>query len=107
MSSKDTLPKSSRPATIRVKLRVFGELATVLGHNRTVELDQETAIIVLTNKIAEDAGLARKGYLGKYKVGGEDLAILVNGKNICLLDGTKTTLHDGDEVVILPPTAGG
>lgn len=82
-------------------------MASVLGRNHTVELDQETVIAVLANKIAEKAGLPRKGYLGKYKVGGEDLAILVNGKNIRLLDGIETALHDGDEVVILPPTAGG
>jgi molybdopterin converting factor small subunit len=33
--------------------------------------------------------------------------VLVNGKSIDLLDGTATLLRDGDEVVIMQPTAGG
>lgn len=61
----------------------------------------------LTNRIANEAGLKRQGYLGRYKVGGSELAILVNGRNIDLLDGVGTVLEDGDEVVILPPSAGG
>jgi molybdopterin converting factor small subunit len=40
-------------------------------------------------------------------VGGGDLAILVNGRNVELLDGLMTALRDGDEVVILVPTSGG
>jgi molybdopterin converting factor small subunit len=40
-------------------------------------------------------------------VGGKDLAMLVNGKNIDMLDGPGTKLKDGDEVVVMQPTAGG
>ncbi|MDH5201545.1 MAG: MoaD/ThiS family protein [Candidatus Bathyarchaeota archaeon] len=40
-------------------------------------------------------------------MGGGDLAILVNGRNIELLGGVETPLRDGDEVVILVPTSGG
>jgi molybdopterin converting factor small subunit len=64
-------------------------------------------VSTLTTHMARKAGLKRQSYLGKYKVGGGDLAILVNGRNIALLDGVKTALWDGDEVVLLPPTAGG
>lgn len=36
-----------------------------------------------------------------------DVSIMVNGKPISLLRGTKTPLGDGDVVAIFPPVAGG
>jgi len=92
---------------MKVNVRVFGNLATVLGHKQITELDQDATVLTLTNSMAQRAGLKRQGYLGNYKVGGDDLAVLVNGRNIRLLNGVETPLHDGDEVIILPPTAGG
>jgi molybdopterin converting factor small subunit len=40
-------------------------------------------------------------------VGGADLAIMVNGKNIALLDGVETKLFDEADVVIMPFVVGG
>jgi len=92
---------------MNISVRVFGNLAGTLGRKHTLELDQGATVAILTNRLAQKAGQKRRGYLGDYKVGGEDLAILLNGRNIQLLSGVETELHDGDEVVILPPTAGG
>ncbi|UCH58014.1 MAG: MoaD family protein [Candidatus Bathyarchaeota archaeon] len=92
---------------MKVNVRVFGEPVQMIGKRHTLELAEGATIITLTNKLAEKAGLKRRGYFGEYKVGGGDLAILVNGRNIELLDGVKTALRDGDEVVILIPTTGG
>ncbi len=92
---------------MNVHVRIFGDLAGILGRKHIMELDQGATVAALTNRIAERAGLKRQGYLGNYKVGGDDLAVLVNGRNIHLLNGVETPLHDGDEVVILPPAAGG
>lgn len=92
---------------MRVSVRVFGDLVATIGRKHTIELDQGATVATLANRIAEKAGLRRGGYLGNHEVGGEDLAILVNGRNIRLMKGVETLLYDGDEVVILPPTAGG
>jgi MoaD family protein len=92
---------------MKINVRIFGDLTTILGHRHVVELDEGSTISILANRIAEKHGTTRQGYLGRYKVGGSDLAVLVNGRNIHLLDGSDTVLHDGDEVVILPPAAGG
>jgi len=92
---------------MKVSIRVFGNLVTILGRKQVIELNEGGTVGALSNRLAESAGLRRQGYLGNYKVGGDDLAILVNGRNIHLLDGVETVLKDGDEVVILPPTAGG
>jgi molybdopterin converting factor small subunit len=69
--------------------------------------DEKTTIRTLTKDIAKKAGQSREGYLGEFKIGGTDLAIMVNGKNITLLDGLNTLLKDGDDVVIMPFVVGG
>jgi molybdopterin converting factor small subunit len=92
---------------MRVSVRVFGDLVPILGRRHSLELDEGATVGVLAGRIAESAGLRRHGYLGHYRVSGGDLAILVNGRNIDLLEGPGTVLRDGDEVVILPPAAGG
>lgn len=90
-----------------INVRVFGELVPVLGRHHVLELEEKATINTLTKRIAGIAGIKRRGFLGNYRVGQGDLAILINGRNIDLLEGVATVLHDGDEVVILPPAAGG
>jgi molybdopterin synthase sulfur carrier subunit len=92
---------------MRVTVRVFGELVQILGKRQVHELEEGSTVGYLSNLIANNAGLKRRGYLGNFKVSGGDLAVLVNGKSIQLLRGIETKLSDGDEVVFLPPAAGG
>jgi MoaD family protein len=92
---------------MKVTVRVFGELVQILGKRYVLELEEGATVGRLSNLLAQNAGIKRRGYLGNFKVTGGDLAVLVNGKSIQLLEGVGTTLHDGDEVVILPPAAGG
>ena len=88
-------------------MRVFGDLTAILGKKHILELDEGSTVLSLTNRMAKEHGLKRQGYLGNYRVGGDDLAVLVNGRNIRLLDGPETVLHEGDEVVVFQPVAGG
>jgi molybdopterin converting factor small subunit len=70
-------------------------------------LEEGARVSDLTREIAIRSGQRRRGYLGRYRVGGADLAILVNGRNIDLLMGIETILKDGDDVVILIQNMGG
>jgi len=92
---------------MKVNVRIFGEVATTVGRKHTLELQEDSTVLTLTNIIQEKAGMTRRGYLGEFKVGGPDLAIIVNGKNIALLEGVKTALSDEDDVVIMPFVMGG
>ncbi len=92
---------------MKVTVRVFGELVKILGKRHVLELEEGATVGYLSNLMAQNAGIKRRGYLGNFKVTGGDLAVLVNGKSIQLLEGVGTTLHDGDEVIFLPPAAGG
>ena len=92
---------------MKVKVRLFGDVAEKVGSKHKIELEEDSTIISLTNQIQRETGYSRGGYIGNFKVGGPDLAIMVNGKNIQLLDGIKTKLCDDDDVVIMPFVVGG
>jgi molybdopterin converting factor small subunit len=92
---------------MKIKVRLFGDVAEQVGSKYIVELDESATVISLTNKIQREKGNSRGGYLGDFKVGGPDLAIMVNGKNITLLDGVNSRLYDDDDVVIMPFVVGG
>ena len=91
---------------MKVTVRVFGDISAIIGRRHEVELADGATITTIASKIGDQTGQSQ-GYLGEFRVGGKDLAILVNGKSIDMMDGTKTKLRDGDEVVIMQPTAGG
>lgn len=82
-------------------------MVPILGRRHELELEEGSTVGHLSNVVAQRAGLKRPGYLGKFKVAGGDLAVLVNGRSIQLLEGVGTTVRDGDEVIFLPPAAGG
>ena len=92
---------------MKVKVRLFGDVAEIVGSKYIVELDESSTVLSLTNKIQRMSGNTRSGYLGGFKVGGPDLAVMVNGKNIMLLEGVNTRLCDEDDVVIMPFVVGG
>jgi len=92
---------------MKVKVRLFGDVSEQVGSKHNIELDDNSTVLSLTNQIQRNSRHSRGGYLGEFKVGGPDLAIMVNGKNIELLDGVQTKLCDDDDVVIMPFVVGG
>lgn len=91
---------------MKILVRVFGDVSQLIGKRHEVDVPEGSTVSTVTNKVGEKTG-QRMGYLGEFRVGGNDLAVLVNGKNIDMIDGPATKLRDGDEVVVMQPTAGG
>ena len=91
---------------MKVKVRAFGDLVAVIGKEITAELKENATIEDLISKLAEKSGTTKKGYIGPYDLAKQDLAVLINGRNINTLKG-KVSLKNGDVVVILPPFIGG
>jgi sulfur-carrier protein len=91
---------------MKITVRVFGDVSQIIGKRHEIDVPDGSTVTTVTNRVGEKSG-QRMGYLGEFTVGGKDLAILVNGKNIDMLNGPATRLSDGDEIVIMQPTAGG
>lgn len=100
--------RSPYRSTMKVRVRIFGDLAAATaGRKHFVELAEGATVQALIKILQRKSGQTRKAYLGEFKVGGPDLAIIVNGRNIALLDGMHTVLSDEDDVVIMPFISGG
>ena len=91
---------------MKINVRVFGDISEVIGKKHDLDLEKGTTVAAAAEKVSELSG-QKRGYLGDFPIGGKDIALLVNGKNIELGEGLGTVLHDGDELVIFQPTVGG
>ncbi|MCD6264187.1 MoaD/ThiS family protein [Candidatus Bathyarchaeota archaeon] len=90
---------------MRVRVVAFGELAQILGKEQLLNLPEGSDLSALLSLLTERSG-SERGYLGRYRVA-EEVAILLNGRNIHLLEGMRTRIRDGDTVYLLLPFAGG
>jgi MoaD family protein len=91
---------------MRINVRVFGEISDDIGKKHVQDLEDGVTVGVLLERLSKVTG-QRNGYLGEFKIGATDIAVLLNGKNVELIDGLATKLKNEDEIVILQPTAGG
>ena len=92
---------------MKITVRVFGDLVKVIGNKLSLQLEEDSNVGSLVKAITQRVGQKRQGYLGDFKVGGGEMVILVNGRNIELADGVETVLNEGDDIVFLIPTMGG
>ncbi|KYH42770.1 MAG: MoaD family protein [Candidatus Bathyarchaeota archaeon B63] len=92
---------------MRVKVRVMGRLTDLLGSELDVELSSDAKIRDLIAKLKEKAPMLDEEALTRYVRDEPELTILLNGKNIHMLEALRTPLKDGDIVVLLPPVVGG
>ncbi len=90
---------------MRIRVISHGELTEILGKELDVHLPDGNSVSDLLHILEQKSG-SIKGQLGDFKVA-EDIAILLNGKNIYLQDGFDTRLNEGDTINLLLPFAGG
>ena len=90
---------------MRVRVVSFGELTEILGKELLVKLAEGSDLDALLSLLGERSG-SEEEYLGRYRIR-DEIAILLNGKSIHLLEGMRTRLREGDVVHLLLPFAGG
>ncbi len=92
---------------MKVRVRVFGDAAEVLGGKHVLEVEEGATVGAVLREVQRRAGAPRPGFVGSFRLGGPDMAVIVNGVNSSLLQGLETVLKDGDEVVVMPYVVGG
>ena len=92
-----------------ITVRFIGALRHASGADE-LTLDFEGALSVrdLMNKITKDTPALRRGLVdAQLDDPRPNTLILVNGREISVLDGLETNLRDGDGVVLVPVVHGG
>ena len=95
---------------MRVSVRLFTTLRELAGkREEMLDFDMETVrVIDALRDLAEKYGKQFEAYLfnDRDEVR-EHLQLLVNGRDVSLLEQNETLLREGDKVAIVPPVGGG
>jgi len=92
---------------LKVIIRAYGDIKRILGDKSTVELNDGAKIRDLILKLGGKVKSSGSAFLGDYKLEDSALVILVNGRNIHVLDGIDTVLKEGDFITFMPVLVGG
>ncbi|MEM2117494.1 MAG: MoaD/ThiS family protein [Candidatus Bathyarchaeia archaeon] len=92
-----------------ITVRFVGAFRSVSGKSKiTIKLEEETPLRKIINKIVEKMPKLKKVLIDpELEDPRPNTLILVNGKEISILNGLQTLLKDGDEVVFIPVIHGG
>lgn len=91
---------------VKIHVLTFSRITQIIGEKKfTIEAEN---IEGLLSKLVTIYGISLKQELFDRKGNFKSIyRILVNGRNINLLNGFQTTLNEEDRVVIMPAIAGG
>jgi len=94
---------------VAVTLKFIGALRRDSGADKlTVDCKKGASLLDLVNAVTKDFPALRRNLLDEQLDAPKPNALmLVNGREISVLDGLETKLKDGDEVVFVPVVHGG
>ena len=95
---------------ITVKVHTILTLKKIIGRGETeISLPEESDLKALLSHIVDIWGDRLSSQI--YEPGTETILphirLMINGRDVAFLNGMETILHDGDELLMLPPASGG
>lgn len=92
---------------VNIILKLMSIFSTDVGLTEIDYSNVETLGDVIVQFMSEYGKKIRKNFIDSQGNLETHVVILVNGRNYLFLDGLKTKLKDGDQIVISPPLIGG
>ncbi len=90
---------------LKVRVRAFAQFRDIVGAERTVEAGEGTGTTGLLRIVAGESPVALEALFDNDGAVRGHVIVMVNGKRVA--KGEDRQLHDGDEVAVFPPVAGG
>jgi len=92
---------------VNIILKLIAIFSTDVGLTEIDYSNVETLGDVIFQFMSEYGKKIRKNFIDSQGNLETHVVILVNGRNYLFLDGLKTKLKDGDQILISPPLIGG
>ena len=91
-----------------MRFKSFGPLKRLIGENIIdVEIEENYTVLQVVNKVIELYGPEAKHLvMDGEKISG-NLIVLLNMRDIQTIGGIEISVHEGDEIAILPHVQGG
>ena len=89
-------------------LKFIGALRQISGKTQiTVNFQREISLKNLVTEISRETSQLEKIFSDQLAVSTSNALVLINGREISVLNGLETRLNDGDEIVFIPVVHGG
>ena len=89
-------------------LKFIGALRQISGKTQlTVSFQEGMSLKDLLTKISQEMPQLDKTFSDQLNDSRSNALILINGREISVLNGLETKLNDGDEIVFIPVVHGG
>jgi molybdopterin synthase sulfur carrier subunit len=90
-----------------VRIKAFARFREIIGSENTLELNDGTSVLGALKSLSKGSKDFRDACFDKEGNVASHVVLMINGKRISGRDREATVLHDGDELAIFPPVAGG
>jgi molybdopterin synthase sulfur carrier subunit len=96
-------------AKMNVTVKLIGNLHNILGKSKfTLEFENSVPLREVVKKMVEESPNLKRALIDpEMEDPRPSTIIIVNGKEISVLNGLETVLKEGDEVVFVPVLHGG
>lgn len=96
-----------QPSSRHLTVRLFSSTKKLFGAGE-LEVDADgVADVVGALELVCDTPAKTQGIFASPGTLRGDITVLVNGRNVALMDGLATAVRAGDVVAVVPPIAGG
>jgi molybdopterin synthase sulfur carrier subunit len=90
-----------------IRVRAFAQFKELIGNDLEVELREGTDVMMLLRQLADNKPKVHEAFFDQSGELKEYVILMVNRKRIQRDQAAGYTLHEGDEVAVFPPVAGG
>ncbi len=93
---------------ININVKFFGVLRSYAKRvNSRISLDEPANVETLIVKLSRLSRKFKELLVTETKELNSNVIVIVNGKEVGVLNGTQTDLHDGDNIILIPVVHGG
>jgi sulfur-carrier protein len=90
-----------------IRMRAFAQFKELIGNDLQVEIREGSAVMMLLRQLAVNNPKVQEAFFDPSGDLKEYVILMVNRKRIHRDQAEGVTLHEGDEVAVFPPVAGG
>ncbi|MCW4033692.1 MAG: MoaD/ThiS family protein [Candidatus Bathyarchaeota archaeon] len=93
---------------ISINVKFFGVLRNYIKRgNSRISLDEPANVETLIIKLSRQSSQFKELIGIETKELSSNIIVIVNGKEVSILNGIQTNLHDGDNIILIPAVHGG
>jgi molybdopterin synthase sulfur carrier subunit len=90
-----------------IRVRAFAQFKELIGNDLLVELKEGMSVMMLLHQLADNKPDVHEAFFDQSGELKEYVILMVNKKRIPRDHTVEYALHNGDEVAVFPPVAGG